>query len=186
MGLYFISIGLYDEKDLSLRAVEVARNCDVLFTELYTQPLNTTVKQLEKIIGKKITELSRKDVEEGFQKIIQLAKEKNVGLLVGGDAFCATTHALLRVEAVKAGVETKVVHGSSIFSAISECGLHVYKFGKTVTFPLPEKVSMPVSVYETVKMNLANGLHTLILLDLDKEKNSFLKPGEALSRLLAI
>ena len=185
MTLYFISIGLWDERDMSLRALEVARSCDFLFLELYTQPMNTTKEKLEKLIGKRISKLSRKDLEENYEQLLDLARTKRVGLLVGGDAFCATTHAMLRVEATKRGVETRVIHGSSVFSAVAECGLHMYKFGATATLPLPERVcGLPYSVYEKVRMNKMNGLHTLLLLDIDVENDKFLTPREAMKTLL--
>lgn len=184
--LYFISIGLSDEKDMSIKALEAARECDLLFAEFYTTKLNTTKEKLEKLIGKQIILLSREELEN--KKILEEAKTKKVGLLVGGDCFIATTHLALRLEAIKQGIKTKVIHGSSIVSAIAECGLHFQKFGASITIPFPERTKgkLPESVYEVIKMNRARGLHTLCLLDLDIEKNKFLKPKDALKLLLEI
>ena len=36
---YFISLGLYDVNDMSLKALEIARSCDKLFLESYTHLL---------------------------------------------------------------------------------------------------------------------------------------------------
>ncbi|MBI4167786.1 MAG: diphthine synthase, partial [Candidatus Aenigmarchaeota archaeon] len=73
------------------------------------------------------------------------------------------------------------IHASSIFTAVAECGLQLYKFGKTATIPLPEKTGgvLPASVYDTIKGNLSLGLHTLLLLDIDIENNRNLSLKEA-------
>lgn len=184
--LYFISLGLSDEKDISLKGLEVARECELLFAEFYTTKLQTEKEKIEKLIGKKIEILSRKDLEENFQNILNLAKSKKVGILVGGDAFVATTHLALKLEAMKQGIKTKVVHGSSIISAVAETGLHIYKFGPCVTIPFPEKTKgkLPESVYEVVRMNKARGLHTLCLLDIEDER--LMKINEGIKILLEI
>ncbi|MEM5790658.1 MAG: diphthine synthase [Candidatus Aenigmatarchaeota archaeon] len=184
--LYFISLGLNDEKDISIKGLEAAKECEMLFAEFYTTKLQTTKEKIEKLIGKKIKVLSRKDLEENFQDILNLAKNKKVGLLVGGDAFIATTHLALKLEAMKQGIETKVIHSSSIISAIGETGLHIYKFGPCVTIPFPEKTKgkLPESVYEVIKMNKARGLHTLCLLDIEDEK--LMKINEGIKILLEI
>ncbi len=187
MSLCFISIGLSDEKDLSLKAIEKAKECDILFAEFYTHKLNTTIEKLEGVLGKKIRLLSRKEVEES-DLILEKAKTKKVGFLVGGDAFCATTHLALKFEAIKQGIKTEVIHGSSIFSAIGEVGLHMYKFGTTVTIPFLEKLAgkLPVSAYERIKDNKERGLHTLILFDIIEEEKRYMTVREALKVLLAL
>lgn len=189
MVLYFISLGLNDEKDMSIKALETAKSCDLLFAEFYTTKLNTTKEKLEEMIGKPIKVLSRKDVEENFQEIIlDEAKTKKVGFLVGGDCFVATTHISLRKEAIKQGIKTEVIHGSSIISAIAETGLHIYKFGPCITIPFREKTKgkLPESVYEVIKANKARGLHTLCLLDIDAEQNRMMSVREALEILLTL
>ncbi|MEM5776883.1 MAG: diphthine synthase [Candidatus Aenigmatarchaeota archaeon] len=187
MSLHFISIGLSDERDMSIKAIEEARTCDILFAEFYTHKLNTTIEKLEKIIGKKIITLNRKEVEE-TDIILKEAKNKKVGLLVGGDVFCATTHFALKYEAIKQGIKTKVIHGSSIFSAIGEVGLHMYKFGTTITIPFPEKLKgkLPISAYERLKDNKERGLHTLILFDIIEEEKKYMTVNEAIEIMLKI
>jgi diphthine synthase len=186
--LWFISIGLWDEKDLSLRAIEAARQCDRLFAELYTTKLATSVERLERLIGRSIEALGRKDLEEGCERLLREAMQGRVGLLVGGDAFVATTHRMLRIEAARRGIKSHVVHGSSIVSAIAESGLHIYKFGKIATVPLPERTkgALPHSVYDAIKLNKGAGLHTLLLLDMDIEQSRFLMPSEAMELLLRV
>ncbi|MEM4367590.1 MAG: diphthine synthase [Candidatus Aenigmatarchaeota archaeon] len=187
MSLSFISIGLNDEKDMSLKAIEEARSCDLLYAEFYTHKINTSIEKLEKLIGKKIQLLSRKDVEESDIILTQAMKRK-VGFLVGGDAFCATTHLALKFEAMKRGIETKVIHGSSIFSAVGEVGLHMYKFGTTITIPFLEKLrgKLPISAYERLKDNKDRGLHTLVLLDIIEEEKRYMSFKDAIEILLQL
>jgi diphthine synthase len=187
--LYFISIGICDERDISIKALDVAKSCDLLFAEFYTTKLDTIKEKLEKLIGKPIRVLSRQEVEERYQEIIlNESKTKKVGFLVGGDCFTATTHTALRLEAIKQGIQTKVIHGSSIISVVGETGLHLQKFGQFVTIPFPEKTKgqLPESVYEVIKENKKRGLHTLCLLDIDGEEGRYLSVNEGLEILFKI
>lgn len=181
--LVLISLGLWDEKDLSLRGFEEAKSCDLLYLESYTSKLGTGKQELEKLLGKTITLLSRKQVEENFESLLEQAKEQKVGILVGGDALVATTHSSLLLEAAKRKIPTRIVHSSSILSAVGETGLHLQKFGPWITIPLPERTSDPSSVFEVLKENERRGLHTLCLLDLDTEKRKFVSVEEALAFL---
>jgi diphthine synthase len=183
MTLILISIGLSDEKDLSQRAIEEARNCDTLYAELYTTVLDTDTDHLGALIGKPITHLPRKGLEEASDNLLDEAEKKKVGILVGGDALSATTHASLILEARKRGIPAKVVHGSSALTAVAETGLSLYKFGRTVTLPLPKK-GPPDTVLRTLEENREHGLHTLVLLDLDTESNQYLTINRAITLLL--
>ena len=149
---------------MSLKALEAAKKCDVLLWENYTTRLDTTAEKLNKLIGHEVKEVDRSDIEDRMDKIIEQAKEKNVGILVGGDALTATTHISLVLEAKKQNIAVKVIHSSSILTAVAETGLQVYKFGRVVTLPAS---GFTDSIIEMIKMNLSNGLHSLILLDID-------------------
>jgi diphthine synthase len=166
LTLTLISIGLTDHTDMSQRAIQAARDCDTLYAELYTMIMDTDAQRLSESIGRPVQELPRGRLEEDSIEIIKEAQNADIGVLVGGDALSATTHISLLLEAVKSGVRTRVVHGSSILTAVAETGLSPYKFGHTVTLPLPEKAP-PDTVLSTLKKNREHGLHTLILLDLD-------------------
>ena len=65
----FIGLGLYDEKDITLKGVEAARGCDKVYAELYTSPWQGSLEQLGTTIGKKITLLQRPDLEENSKKL---------------------------------------------------------------------------------------------------------------------
>jgi len=137
--LVLIGLGLFDEKDLSLRGIEEAKKANKVYIELYTTAWFGDLEKLEEIIGKKIKVLKRKDLEENSGKILEEAKTQDIAIFVGGDPLVATTHSALILEARKRGIKTEVIHNSSIFSAIAETGLHIYKFGSCVTIPFLEK-----------------------------------------------
>lgn len=186
--LTLIGLGLLDEKDLTLRGMEEAKKADKLYIETYTTVWLGKVKNLEEMAGKKIEILKRKDLEEGLEKILEESKNQNIAIFVGGDPLVATTHSSLLLEAKKQGIQTKVIHNSSIISAIAETGLHLYKFGPSVTVPFPEKTKgkLPESIYDVIKMNRTRGLHTLCLLDVDAEEKKYMTSKDAMKILLDI
>jgi diphthine synthase len=183
MTLTLISIGLTDEDDLSQRAIQEARSCDAIYAELYTMILDTDTERLTKAIGKPVNPLTRNQMEENSEALLEEAQQKKVGILVGGDALTATTHLPLLLDAAKKGIKTTVIHGSSILTAIAETGLSLYKFGRTVTLPLPEKAP-PDTVLRTLTENREHGLHTLILLDLDAQNKQAHAVPDAIQILL--
>ena len=182
-GLSLISVGLHDERDMSLRALEEARRCDALYAEMFTTKLDTDAGRLAALIGRPVEEVPRSRLEEGSDALLDEAGERRVGLLVGGDCLTATTHIALLIEARRRGIPTRVVHGSSILTAVAETGLSLYKFGKTATLPLPERGPAD-AVLDAVEENLGRGLHTLILLDLEAEGDRHLAIDEATAILI--
>ena len=185
--LVFVGLGLNDEKGISLQGLEETRTADSVFMELYTSLLpDFSLEHFEKVSGKKVTDISRQNLEEENGNIILNAASKGKTVfLVPGDPFVATTHITLRLEAEKRGVKTRVVHGASIISAIiGFSGLHNYKFGKTVTVPFPENASE--TPYNVIAQNKKLGLHTLCLLDLKVDEGRFLSVKEGLMQLLEI
>lgn len=182
----FIGLGLHDENDITLKGLDEAKRCDVLFTESYTSQLKEgAIEELEKKIGKEMITLSRSEVESG-EVVLHEAREKIVGFLVPGDAMSATTHIDLRIRAEKEGIPTRVVHGVSIVTAATGLlGLQSYKFGRTTTLPFRQKGYFPSSPYEVIKQNKEMGLHTLVLLDL-KEGGETMSIAEALDYLMKL
>jgi len=183
--LLFIGLGLYDEKDISVKGLEAARACDILYAEFYTSKLTgTSLSSLEKHVGKHITVLEREAVEQG-KIILDAAQEKRVGFLTAGDTMAATTHVDLRLRAEKKGIKTRVIHGSSVFTAVPGLlGLQHYKFGRSTTLVFPEKSFFPTSPYTVVQENQERGLHTLILLDINRETNRYMTIAEGVDLLL--
>ena len=177
--LYLMSLGL-GPKGVSLEGLEAGKACKRLYLEAHTLDTNKWKSQLEEIFGKEIHLLDRAGVEEGSSKLVQEARKQDVGLLVGGDALSATTHLSLVMDCKKAGVPFKVVHGSSILTAVGECGLSLYKFGEVVTVPRPQKGFRPTGFIETIQKNKSASLHSLLLLEID------MTVKEAVSLLLDI
>lgn len=185
--LVFVGLGLNDEKGISLRGLEETKTADHIFMELYTSLMpEFSLQRFEALSGKQVKVVSRRELEEENGALILNAAEKGKAVfLVPGDPFIATTHVTLRIEAEKRGVKTRIIHGASIISAIiGLSGLHNYKFGKTVTIPLPENFSE--TPYKVIAQNKKLGLHTLCLLDLKADEKRFLSINEALALLLEI
>jgi len=187
--LVFIGLGLFDEKDISLRGVEEAGDADFVFAELYTSLLaGLSPRRLEETIGKRITVVDRKILEdEDGKPILRKAERGKVAFLVPGDPLIATTHIDLRIRAEKRGIKTRVVHAASIVSAVMGLsGLQNYKFGRSVTVPFPENGVASRTPYEVIAENKARNLHTLCFLDVDAEKRRYMKIREALEILLSL
>lgn len=168
--LALVGIGIEDEDDISIKGMEALQTADVVYGELYTCPLNVDKAKLDKKIGKKIVWLGRKEVEEE-NTLVKEAENRKIAFLVGGDPLAATTHHNLMLECKKLNIKTKIFHASSIFSAIADTGLFLYKFGKTVSLPMPSKGYEPTSPYENILFNKTNGMHTLLLLDIGMTAN---------------
>jgi len=166
--LTLAGIGIHDVMDMSLKALEACRRADAVYAEAYTSRVEG-MDRLEEILGREVKFLSRSDLEENAKKIVEEAAKRDVVILVPGDPMVATTHSSLKLEAEKAGVKVRVIHGSSISSAVCVTGLQFYRFGKTATvsWPLGSVVSSyPVNV---VRSNWSINAHTLLLLDLNPE-----------------
>lgn len=184
--LVFIGLGLHDQFGLTFRGQAEAKSCNLLFAEFYTNPMpSLDLRYLNGLVGKQVTVLSRSQVEDQAEEVIlSKAAANKVGFLVPGDPMVATTHVDLRLRAHRAGIKTRIIHGASVMSApAGVAGLQSYKFGRTVTIPAGQG-ALPESVYIAIKSNLASGLHTLILLEVDVENMRRITIPEALSRIL--
>ncbi|MGB9928208.1 MAG: diphthine synthase [Methanosarcina sp.] len=189
--LTFIGLGLFDECDISLKGLEAIRECDLVYAEFYTSCLmGTSLERMEKLYGKKVFLLSREDVEQNPAWLIE-ATTKNIAFLTGGDTMVSTTHVDLRLRAEKMGIKTCLIHGASIASAVSGLtGLQNYRFGKAASIPHPYESRRGTRVisetpYDIIKQNLEMGLHTLVFLDIDKEKG-YMTVNTALDLLLEL
>ena len=186
MTLYFIGLGLGDEKDITLKGLEAIKKCDKLYLEEYTSKLvNATRKDLEKFYGKEIISADRDLVEnKAKETILKDAKDKNIAFLIIGDSFSATTHVDLRLRADQLNIKTEIIHNTSIINAVGITGIDLYKFGRTTTIPFDNKnITSP---YEVIKNNLKNNLHTLILLDLDPQNKRYMTVNQAMEYLLKL
>lgn len=187
--LVFVGLGLFDEKDVSLRGFEEIKNADAIFAEFYTSLMpNLSVRKLEELAGKKVNVVTRRFLEEeAGQPLLEEAKKRKVVFLVPGDPLMATTHIDLRIRAEKQGIRTRVIHGASIISAaIGLSGLQNYKFGKSVTIPFAQEGIISESPYKTILENQAMSLHTLCLLDMKAEEKRYMTIKEGLQQLLTM
>jgi diphthine synthase len=187
--LVFIGLGLYDEKDISVRGLEELKKSDTIFAEIYTSLMpGLSIQNLEKMIGKKINVVSRKVLEEEAGKqLFDTSKKGKTAFIVQGDPLISTTHVDLRINAKKRGIKTRVIHGASAASAIRGIsGLQNYKFGKTVTIPFLKQRIVSETPYNVIRENKKMGSHTMCYLDIDTENDRCLKINEALNILLEL
>ncbi len=161
--LYIIGLGL-NEDGISKYGLEIVGRCKLVYFEDYTVDFPYSKGRLEEIIEKKIIPADREFIE-GFE-IVDEARKLDVALLVYGSPFTATTHISLIQEAKRCGIRYKVIYNASIFDAIGETGLQIYKFGKIASMPKWEKNFNPSSFMEIVKENQSINAHSLILIDI--------------------
>lgn len=183
--LTFIGLGLCDEYDVSVKGLETIRNADAVFLEVYTSMLTgTTIGRLEEYYGKPITLLYREDVELHPEPVLDAAAAGSAVFLTAGDSMVATTHADIRIRAAERGVPTEIIHGASITTAVSGLtGLQNYRFGKSVSVPFPHGKWFPMTPIEVIAANRAQNLHTLVFLDIQKDKERYMKVAEAVEHL---
>jgi diphthine synthase len=181
MVLYLIGLGIGDEKDITLKGLELVKKSDIVYLENYTSKLNCSTNDLEKLYGKKVNIVDREFVEQK-DTLFEQAKNKNVALLIIGDVFGATTHTAIIQRAKELKINFTIVHNTSILNAVGETGLSLYNFGKTTSIPFDN--SSVVSPINALKQNQKSGLHTLFLLDLKPSENRFMSINEAIGYLI--
>lgn len=185
--LVFVGMGLYDERDLGLRALEEIGKARAVFAEQYTSRLREgSLTRLSEETHVPIRELTREELEGERVVLEALERGGTVVLLVAGEALAATTHLSLRLDVERKGHTTRILHGPSILTAAASlAGLSHYKFGRAVSLPYPSDGEgyRPVSPYEAIAANRRSGLHTLILLDLDPSRGRYLTADGALRHL---
>lgn len=182
--LWFVGLGLDDERGLSRRALDVLARSEV-FAEEYTAVASPgTLDRLAGEIGRPIERLTRPMLEAETPILYALRRSPRVALLVVGDPFAATTHVALRLAAERAGHTWRYLPNASILTAAAGfLGLMPYRFGRTVSLPLPAPGFAPRSPLDQIAGNRKSGLHTLVLLDLSPEQGRFLTAGPALALL---
>jgi len=184
--LSFVGLGLYDEKDVSVKGLETIKDADLVYAEFYTSRLmGVSAERLEEFYGKKIQLLSREEVETSPEEWMAKAQEEKVAFLVGGDPMISTTHLDLRLRALKMGIKTQIVHSSSIVTAVSGLtGLQNYRFGRSTSIPYPYvaggKRIVAQSPRDVVVDNLDRNLHTLLFLDIQPDRYMTASEGAAL------
>lgn len=163
--LYIIGLGL-DLNGISQEGLEIVKRAKKIYLENYTVDFPYTIGELKEKYEKKIFPADRDFIES--EEIVDEAKRMDVALLVYGSPLTATTHISLIKEAKRMGIKCKIIHAGSIFDAVAETGLQLYKFGKITSMPKwdEEKNFTPDSFMEIVKENQSINAHSLILIDI--------------------
>ena len=166
-GLWLIGLGPGDLQQMTVAALEAARDADHRFLEGYTALLPPEeLLELEAVIGP--WELRMRSAVEVPDDLLSLAQTSKVALLVVGDPLQATTHVDLELRCSDLGIPCHVLHGISITTIVTGAvGLQSYRFGRQCTFAYPYGEYLPTSPLEIILANRERDLHTLALLDLD-------------------
>lgn len=172
MTLYLIGIGL-NERSISKEGFDAIAKCKKIYLENYTVDFPYTQHQLEEIIGKKIKIANREKVEN--LSLVDESKKLNVALLVYGSPLTATTHITLIDECRASRIKHKIIYNASIFDAVAETGLQLYKFGKIASMPAWKKSFEPTSFMKIVQQNMSQEAHSLILVDIGLKFKDALK-----------
>lgn len=170
--LYLIGLGL-NQNSISKEGMEALKKCKRVYLENYTVDFPYTKIQLEEKIGKKVIPADRTKVED--LSIVDESRKLNVALLVYGSPLTATTHITLIDECRIAKIKYRLIYNASIFDAIAETGLQLYKFGKVASMPGWKKSYTPDSFMNIVKENNSINAHSLILVDIGLPFNDALK-----------
>lgn len=185
--LIFVGLGLYDLDDISIKGLQAIKEADAVFLESYTSVLTgATPDLMRERYGKDLIVLKRQDVEQNPEPILAAAKQGVAVFLTGGDPMVSTTHADLRIRAKEQGIETKIIHGSSIVSAVCGLtGLQNYRFGKSCSIPYPTHNWFPKTPLDTILTNLKQNLHTIVYLDIQENRYMSVHEGiELLEKLM--
>ncbi|XP_018401533.1 PREDICTED: diphthine methyl ester synthase [Cyphomyrmex costatus] len=198
---YVIGLGLGDAKDVTVKGLEIIKKCDRVYLESYTSVLTVQQEILEEFYERSLIAADRELVENNADEILPKKEDEDVAFLVVGDPFGATTHTDLVLRAKEKNIEVKVIHNSSILTAVGCCGLQLYSYGEIVSIPYWINTWQPDSFYEKIASNRQRGLHTLCLLDIKvkeptlesitKKKKEYMPPkfmsvNEAASQLITI
>lgn len=184
--LWFVGLGLDDERGLSRRAREVLAESEV-FAEEYTAVASPgSLERLAGELGRPVTRLGREEVEGESALLEALGRSASVALVIVGDPFAATTHVALRLAVERAGHDWRYLPNASIaVAAAGFLGFSPYRFGRIVSLPFPAPGFEPRSPVEQIAANRAQGLHSLVLLDLAPQEGRYLRAEEALAILRA-
>ncbi len=153
-----------DLDSISCGGKNILKKCDKIYLEGYTVNFPYSYNDLERFLEIDFEILDRNIVED--EDFLKDAKNKNIALLVYGDALSATTHTQLILACKKGNIDYKIFHNSSIFITIAQSGLQLYKFGKTASMPLWTKSYEPTSFLDYYLENKKIGAHTLLLIDI--------------------
>jgi diphthine synthase len=186
--LTFVGLGLWDERSVTVGGRDAIHRADRIFAEFYTSRLmGTTVGDLQAHHDVEIEVRDREGIEQDPGPILAAAETDDVVFCTAGDTMISTTHVDLRLRARERGIETRVVHGTTAeTAAASLTGLQNYRFGKATTLPFEfahGADGIPESVRDTLEDNRERGLHTLVYLDIKREREEYMTADHAAALL---
>ena len=166
-GFSLIGIGPGKVESMTIEAIEAAKNSDVRLYEAYTALWpESELEKLEAMVGP-IERIMRPAVERP-EELFQRAQTTSIAIMVVGDPMQATTHIDFQLRAEKQGLPCRVIHGISVTTLVpGSTGLSDYKFGRSTTLTYPYGDWVVTSPLEVMLRNQMQGLHTLVLFDLD-------------------
>ena len=167
-----IGLGPGPTEYMSEKAVEEARRADVRMADGYTSVLLGS--GLEELIGS--IEWAGRPYLEDPDEWFLAHQGQSVAVLIPGDPMVSTTHVTLMLDAQRAGFDVEVVHGISIFDLVGGLGLQSTRFGRIVSLVYPYAGLTVTSPLEHIAFNRWQGLHTLVLLDLDPSGEGITEP----------
>ncbi|MCS6767790.1 MAG: diphthine synthase [Candidatus Nitrosocaldus sp.] len=180
--LTLAGMGVYGYRGLSIDAVDAIKGADKVYVEAYTSPVRDEDMDALRALRADVVIVHRWFVEDG-RMLLDEAKVGDVVLITYGDPLVATTHTELITRARSLGIGCRVIHSSSIVTAVlGECGLHVYRLGRVATLVSDPMAS--TSTYYVLYSNLMQMNHTMLLLEYDQERGYSLAPDDALRILL--
>ncbi len=183
--LFLVGLGL-SEKDMPIGSMDILMDCELYMDRFTSRISQDYVSYISERTGRRITELTRQDMEENSSEIVGRASSRDIAILVGGDPLIATTHKILYIEARRLGVPARALHASSAISAaMGESGLDFYRFGSICTIPRWSGKYKPVSFYEKIAANLERREHSMLLLDYDNGGEATIPIKDAISALEA-
>ncbi|KAI2650450.1 Diphthine methyl ester synthase [Labeo rohita] len=179
--LYFVGLGLGDAKDITVKGLEIVRQCSRVYLEAYTSILTVGKEALEEYYGRELLLADRDMVEQQADEILKGADVSDVAFLVVGDPFgklCLKNH--------------RVVGAPKLWGATLSLLRELYNFGETVSIVFWTDTWRPESFYDKIKKNRDMGLHTLCLLDIKVKEQSmenlmrYMTVAQAAEQLLEI
>ncbi|KAF7239094.1 hypothetical protein EG68_10967 [Paragonimus skrjabini miyazakii] len=169
--LTILGAGLSSVDDLTVNGLKALKQSDIIYLDMYTSIAPGFLENVKQLTGKDVKLADREFVEDG-EELITRARDSNVVFIVIGDPLSATTHTDLILRAVKSNIPYRIIHNTSIMTAVGCCGLQLYNFGATISVPFWDEFGRPDSFYDKLMWNFSSGLHTLCLLDIKVKERS--------------
>ena len=161
-------------QDVTLRGREVINTCSKRFFDRRSFSILKTTGDDRSVSKLLDSEYEMFDLAQSEDVLSMLREGISVSVCVWGDPLVFTEYQALLALATSNGTPFEVVHNTSIVSCIGSCGLQLYTFGGTVSFPpiasifdnnaLLSKIGEKDSFFEKLLVNRRNGWHTLCLL----------------------